>query len=83
MLPEVVGKYFRKSRRTLSMYHAVPSKLCRNLESAKIFQQQWNWKVSPGEVMYGHSKSGREQVSEIKVAGLSPGESLHRKSVFT
>ena len=83
LLPEVIGKYFRKSRRVLSMYHAVPSKLCRNLEDAKIFQQQWNWKVSSGEVMYGHSRNGREQVSEIKSAGLSPKGTFHRKSVFT
>jgi hypothetical protein len=83
LLPEVVGKYFRRGERILSMYHAVPRKLCQNLEDARIFQQQWNWKVSPGEVMYGHSQSGRAQVGEIKRAGLAPKGPFHRKSVFT
>jgi superfamily II DNA or RNA helicase len=83
MLPEVIAKYFRRSENILSMYHVVPRKLCQNLEDAKVFEQQWNWKVSPGEVMYGHSKKGKEWVSEIKMAGMYPKSSFHRKSVFT
>ena len=82
MLPEVIAKYFRKKKNTLAMYHAVPKRLCRNIEDAKVFEEQWNFKVSPGEVMYGHSKSGKETVSTIKKAGLSPKTSFHRKSVF-
>ena len=82
LLPEVVGRYFRRRRNILSMFHAVPRKLCQNLEDAKIFEQQWNWKVSPGEVLYGHSKSGKERILEIKRAGLVPKSSTHRKSVF-
>ena len=69
MLPEVIAKYFRKKKNTLAMYHAVPKRLCRNIEDAKVFEEQWNFKVSPGEVMYGHSKSGKETVSTIKKAG--------------
>ncbi|MFL2952027.1 MAG: DEAD/DEAH box helicase family protein [Candidatus Thalassarchaeaceae archaeon] len=82
LLPEVVGKYFRRKKNVLSMFHAVPKKLCRNMEDAKVFERQWNWKVSPGEVQYGHSRSGKEMVSEIKRAGLSPRSSTHKKSVF-
>ncbi len=82
MLPEVLAKYFRRKKNTLAMYHAVPKVLCRNIEDAKVFEEQWNFKVSPGEVMYGHSKSGKETVSTIKKAGLSPKNSFHRKSVF-
>ena len=82
LLPEVVGKYFRKKKSVLSMYHAVPRDLCRNLEDAKVFERQWNWKVSPGEVQYGHSRSGKEMVTEIKRAGLYPKSSTHKKSVF-
>ena len=82
MLPEVLAKYFRRKKNTLAMFHAVPKMLCRNIEDAKVFEEQWNFKVSPGEVMYGHSKSGKETVSTIKKAGLSPTTSFHRKSVF-
>ena len=82
LLPEVVGKYFRRRRNVLSMFHAVPRKLCRNMEDAKVFERQWNWKVSPGEVQYGHSRSGKQMVLEIKQAGLSPRSSTHKKSVF-
>ncbi len=59
ILPEVIGKYFRAGKNVLAMYHAVPKRLCKNKEDAGVFQQQWNWKVSPGEVMYGRSKDGR------------------------
>ena len=82
MLPEVLAKFFRKKSNTLAMYHAVPKILCRNIEDAKVFEKQWNFKVSPGEVVYGHSRSGKETVSTIKRAGLSPKTSFHRKSVF-
>jgi len=82
LLPEIIGKYFRRRKNVLSMFHAVPRKLCRNMEDAKVFERQWNWKVSPGEVQYGHSRSGKEMVSEIKRAGLSPRSSTHKKSVF-
>ena len=42
LLPEVVGKYFKRRKSVLSMFHAVPRKLCRNLEDAKVFERQWN-----------------------------------------
>ncbi|MDP6661763.1 MAG: DEAD/DEAH box helicase family protein, partial [Candidatus Thalassarchaeaceae archaeon] len=83
ILPEVIGKYFRAGKNVLAMYHAVPKRLCKNKEDAGVFQQQWNWKVSPGEVMYGHSKDGRGYVQAAKQSGLTPKGSFHRKSVYT
>ena len=47
------------------MFHSVPKVLCKNKEAA-VFQKHWNDRVSPGEVMYGHSKSGKQMVSAIK-----------------
>ena len=82
LLPAVVGKYFKRKRSVLSMFHAVPRELCRNIEDARVFEQHWNWKVSPGEVQYGHSRSGKEMIGEIKRAGLSPRSLPHKKSVF-
>lgn len=82
ILPEVLAKFFRKKNNTLAMYHAVPKILCRNIEDAKVFEKQWNFKVSPGEVVYGHSKTGKNMVGTIKKAELSPKTSFHRKSVF-
>ena len=38
LLPEVVGKYFRRKKSVLSMFHAVPKKLCRNMDDAKVFE---------------------------------------------
>ena len=38
--------------------------------------------MSPGAVMYGHSKSGKEMVSEIKKQGLVPQSSINQKNIF-
>tara|TARA_B110000495_G_scaffold3868_1_gene2884 strand:+ start:460 stop:3243 length:2784 start_codon:yes stop_codon:yes gene_type:complete len=83
LLPEVIGKYFRTKKKRLAMYHAVPKKLAQNKEDALIFQKYWNFEVSPGEVVYGYSEGGREQVRWALEQNLSPRGSFHSKSVFT
>jgi len=83
LLPEVIGKYFRTEKKRLAMYHAVPKKLAQNKEDALIFQKYWNFGVSPGEVVYGYSEDGREQVRWALEQNLSPRGSFHSKSVFT
>ena len=65
------------------MFHSVPKKLAQNKEDAAIFQKHWNFEVSPGEVMYGYSKDGREQVRWAVEQNLSPRGDFHSKSVFT
>ena len=83
LLPEVIGKYFRTKKKRLMMYHAVPKKLAQNKEDALIFQEYWNFEVSPGEIVYGYSKDGREQVRWALEQNLSPRGAFHSKSVFT
>ena len=83
LLPEVIGKYFRTKKKRLAMFHCVPKKLAQNKEDAAIFQKHWNFEVSPGEVMYGYSKEGRERVRWAVEQNLSPRGDFHSKSVFT
>jgi hypothetical protein len=83
LLPEIIGKYFRTKKKKLVMFHSVPKKLAQNKEDAAIFQKHWNFEVSPGEVMYGYSKDGREQVRWAVEQDLSPRGDFHSKSVFT
>ena len=82
MLPEVLAKYVRSKRDKLAMFHSVPKVLCKNKEDAAVFQRHWNERVSPGAVMYGHSKSGKQMVSAIKERGLVPKSSINQKNVY-
>ncbi len=82
MLPEVLAKYVRSKRDKLAMFHSVPKVLCKNKEDAAVFQRHWNERVSPGVVMYGHSKSGKQMVSAIKERGLVPESSINQKNVY-
>ena len=82
MLPEVLAKYVRSKKNKLAMFHSVPRALCKNKEDAVIFQHYWNERVSPGAVMYGHSKSGKRMVSAIKEQGLVPQSSINQKNIF-
>ena len=39
-------------------------------------------RVSPGELMFGHSKAGKEMIEEAKLSGMAPSWSTHEKNVF-
>jgi len=82
VLPEVLAKYVRSRKDKLAMFHSVPKVLCKNKEDAAVFQRHWNESVSPGEVTYGRSKSGKQMVSAIKERGLVPRSSINQKNVF-
>ena len=64
------------------MLHAVPKIFCRPRIRAEIFEIYWNIHVSPGELMYGHSKAGKEIIEEAKITGMAPSWSKHEKNVF-
>ena len=64
------------------MYHQVPKVLARNKEDAAMFQKHWNSRISPGEVVYGHSEEGKEYVAQVKQDGLVPKVTFHKKSVY-
>jgi superfamily II DNA or RNA helicase len=82
ILPEVVGKYFQKSSNKITMYHSIPKSLCQNKKDALIFQKNWNWFVSPGEIIYAHNDVGIEKVRYATENNLYPLGSLHAKEVF-
>ena len=82
MLPEIVGKYFKKSYNNITMYHSIPKSLCQNKEDAEIFQKNWNWFVSPGEVIYVHSDIGSKKLQNAIENNLYPQGSFHIKDVF-
>ena len=82
MLPEVVGKYFQKSRNKIAMYHSIPKSLCQNKEDALIFQKNWNWFVSSGEITYAHNDAGMEKIENVIKNDLYPEVSFHIKDIF-
>ena len=64
------------------MLHSVPKIFCRPRINAEIFEIYWNIHVSPGELMYGHSKAGKEMIEGAKLSGMAPDWSKHQKNVF-
>ena len=64
------------------MLHAVPKIFCRPRIRAEIFEIYWNMRVSPGELMFGHSKAGKEMIEEAKLSGMAPKWSKNEKNVF-
>ena len=82
LLPEVIGRYFRKRSRRYAMLHMVPSCLATKKEIARIFERHWNETISPGEVQYAHRGEGAELVAEARSRGLAPVGAIHRKQVF-
>jgi len=83
LLPEVVGKYFRRKKNTICMFHTVPKVLAKKKNTAKLFENNWNLYVGAGEIVYGHNAAGREEVQLAIQSGLTPRGSFHKKSVFT
>ena len=82
LLPELIGRYFRKKTRRLAMWHAVPSELARNKHLVEIYQRCWNRHVSPGEPVFAQRGEGRELVREVRRQGLCPRGEVHRKELF-
>ena len=60
ILPELLGRYFDKTKTELAMYHAVPTALAKNKSDVSVFQKYWNRLVSPGAAIYAHRGEGEE-----------------------
>ena len=82
ILPEVLAKFLRRERQDLVMFHKVPSCLANRKVEAEWFEHRWNELVSPGEVFYAHSKSGKEAVKMAKENNLVYKGNKHLKDVF-
>jgi len=82
LLPEIVGHYFRQTRREMAMLHAVPAALAKKRELVDVYQRYWNCHVSPGEALFAHRGAGEKLLEECQREGLVPETSLHDKEVF-
>ncbi|MHC4251259.1 MAG: DEAD/DEAH box helicase, partial [Planctomycetota bacterium] len=82
LLPEFVGRYCRKRKLELAMWHSVPSALSRRKELAAVYQRHWNAQVSPGEAVYAHRGEGELIVAEALREGLAPCAAIREKDIF-
>ena len=82
ILPELIGRYFRRDHRQMEMLHAVPAALAKNKDLAAIYARHWNVHVSPGQPVYARSAEGQELIRLAVSDGLIPEARIHRKEVF-
>ncbi|MBT3200066.1 MAG: DEAD/DEAH box helicase family protein [Phycisphaerales bacterium] len=82
LLPDIFGRFFRKRRRELAMWHAVPTALARNKDRVAVFQREWNLHVSPGQAVFAQRGLGEEIIQQAIADGLAPIRKVHRKEVF-
>jgi superfamily II DNA or RNA helicase len=82
ILPEVIGRYFRKVAQELVMLHAVPSALAKNKQLVAIFEKHWNRFVSPGQTIFTQRGKGKETLEAERAKSESSGVKLHEKEVF-
>jgi hypothetical protein len=82
LLPEIFGRYFRKRRRELAMWHAVPTELARNKDRVKVFERHWNKNISPGTAVFAQRGQGERIIRDAIRDGLAPTQTVHRKEVF-
>jgi superfamily II DNA or RNA helicase len=82
ILPAIVGRYFRRRRRSLSMWHAVPSALGRNKDLVAIYARNWRKHVSPGEPVYALHGRGEAVLEKARRNGQVPQSAVHDKEIF-
>ena len=82
VLPEIVGKYFRRREQQRVMLHAVPATLARNKGIVSIYERYWNRHVSPGEAVYAHRGEGERLVEEATRAKEVPSSEIREKEIF-
>lgn len=82
LLPEVVGRYFRKNHREMVMLHCVPSELAKHRDLVKVYEKHWSKWVSPGEALYAHRGSGADLLDRCSREGILPNAEVRSKEVF-
>lgn len=82
VLPEIIGKYFRRRDQKRVMLHAVPSKLARNKDLVSLYEKYWNRHVSPGQAVYAHRGEGQRLVEQMTRAGKVPSSNIREKEIF-
>ena len=64
------------------MFYRVPSCLAGHREDAERFEKYWNALVSPGEVVYAHSKPGKAAIDLARTNGMVSQTVQHLKDVY-
>ena len=82
LLPEVVGKFLKKSVRSVQMYHMIPSITANTKERAEIFQKHWNYYIGKSEITYCRNDDGKQYVEDIRNNKMGPRNNIHRKEVY-
>lgn len=82
ILPQILGRYFQRSTRTMQMLHAVPAVFAKNKELANIYQRHWNIYVSPGDVVFAQRGAGEQLVEQATRKGQIAPLQPHRKGIF-
>ena len=81
LLPNVIGRYFKKSSTELAMLHAVPACLAAKKADVLVFQKHWNELVSPGEAAFAHRGEGMKMLEEA-MAQTQDDSIVHEKEIF-
>ncbi len=82
VLPEIIGKYFRRREQHRAMLHAVPARLAKNKRLVAIYQKYWNQHVSPGQAVYGHRGEGERLIEAATQARQVPSSEIREKEIF-
>ena len=82
ILPDVVGRYFRKRKRRMARLHTVPSPLARTKDLAALYARHWNVHVSPGRPVYAHRAPGRQLIQQARRAPHRPQPTVREKEIF-
>jgi len=82
LLPDLLGRFFRKHDEELVMLHSIPAILARNKRLVEIFETHWNQYVSPGAALFAYRGEGAQLLEQASHAGLVPHSIIHRKETF-
>jgi len=82
LFPEVVAKFLRRAERRIQMYHTVPTIVANTKQRAEVFKKNWDYYIGKSELTYCRNDEGKEYVENIRLNGMGPKNSIHRKEVY-
>jgi hypothetical protein len=82
VLPEILGRYFRRRDRRMVTLHAVPAAFSKNKDLADIYAHHWNRHVSPGQAIYAIRGDGERYTEQARRRGAVPQCMIHDKEIF-
>ena len=82
ILPEILGRFFRKHQDMRVMLHAVPSVLSKNKEMVAVYQRYWNRFVSNGQAVFALQGAGEQLLEKAKQSAQVPTTLVREKEIF-